>query len=77
MTGALLEIRRVSKRFTRDTGIIERGIARLTGSAAGATVQQELERKRRLSRSGRTFDQIQSIAGKAAADNGVEAIISR
>ena len=38
MTGALLEIRRVSKRFTRDTGIIERGIARLTGSAAGATV---------------------------------------
>ncbi|ETX28599.1 ABC transporter ATP-binding protein [Roseivivax isoporae] len=38
MTDPLLEIRGVSKRFTRRAGLIERGVARLTGAKAGATV---------------------------------------
>ncbi|PYE82554.1 ABC transporter ATP-binding protein [Pseudoroseicyclus aestuarii] len=38
MTAPLLEIRRVSKRFTRQAGLIERGVARLTGQGAGGTV---------------------------------------
>ena len=38
MTEPLLDVRHVSKRFTRDAGLIERGVARLTGARAGATV---------------------------------------
>ena len=38
MTAPLLDIRTVSKRFTRAAGLIERGVARLTGGTAGATV---------------------------------------
>jgi peptide/nickel transport system ATP-binding protein len=38
MTAPLLEVRHVSKRFTRPAGWIERGLARLTGGTAGATV---------------------------------------
>ncbi|MFV0385837.1 ABC transporter ATP-binding protein [Paracoccus sp. (in: a-proteobacteria)] len=38
MTAPLLEIRNVSKRFAQPAGLIERGIARLTGTRAGAVV---------------------------------------
>ncbi|MFV0332895.1 MAG: ABC transporter ATP-binding protein [Tropicimonas sp.] len=38
MTAPLLEVKGVSKRFTREAGLIERSIARLTGAKAGATV---------------------------------------
>ena len=38
MTDPLLRLDRISKRFTRRPGLIERGVARLTGSSAGETV---------------------------------------
>ncbi len=38
MTEPLLEVRDVSKRFTREAGLIERGIARLSGARTGSTV---------------------------------------